>query len=355
VRYHHLMLTTFAALAIGCSGSDNHDPKGKSPAVPTGEDDDTVDSGTAHTGSLADTAVERLEARYVAGPQQLDVLLVVDNSCSMEPHQVALADQFPQVLDDLQASGIDYHVGVTSTDVDPTGSCAGQDPSLSGQLSSFREHRWVDASTANAARVFGGLTKIGTRGSHCEKGLAATYRALEQQSKANAGFRRPTAALHTIILSDEDDQSEDDSPPVVTLDEFIDWFDTMPPGSGFHTLTCIQIVPLNDAGPSCPSQSSIGYRYHDVRDAVGGIGSDILEPFPMGRLSDAIRDRGPIDIALDVPADPASLVVTAERVDSGAVEDLAKHVVYDEATQTVTVSGVLLAEGDEVVVSYMAL
>ena len=48
----------------------------------------------------------------------VDVLFVIDDSCSMEDEQGALTANFPRFMDYFVGSGLDYHVGVVSTDLD---------------------------------------------------------------------------------------------------------------------------------------------------------------------------------------------------------------------------------------------
>src|SRR5439155_26107561 len=48
---------------------------------------------------------------------QLDALFVIDNARYMGPHQRKVADSFHRFLGYLDGNGIDYHVGLVSTDV----------------------------------------------------------------------------------------------------------------------------------------------------------------------------------------------------------------------------------------------
>src|SRR5690349_10507523 len=48
---------------------------------------------------------------------QVDVLFTVDDSSSMEDEQGKLVDNFPRFADYFLGSGVDYHIGVTSTDL----------------------------------------------------------------------------------------------------------------------------------------------------------------------------------------------------------------------------------------------
>src|SRR5687767_15154056 len=49
---------------------------------------------------------------------KVDVLWVIDNSGSMEDEQADLVANFPAFMDFFLGSGLDYHIGVTSTDLD---------------------------------------------------------------------------------------------------------------------------------------------------------------------------------------------------------------------------------------------
>ena len=124
----------------------------------------------------------------------LDVLFVVDNSCSMYEEQMALAVEFEYLLDAMVAEGIDYHVGVVTTD----------DPALQGANSV------IDASLPDPLGAFAAATAVGTVGSGMERGLQYGLEALQMADAGiypNDGFLRDDAILHVVVVSDEDDQS----------------------------------------------------------------------------------------------------------------------------------------------------
>src|SRR5688572_17447955 len=62
-----------------------------------------------------ETRVDRIV--QVVTPQ-VDVLWMIDNSSSMGDEQTALGENFPLFMDFFLNSGLDYHIGVTSSDVD---------------------------------------------------------------------------------------------------------------------------------------------------------------------------------------------------------------------------------------------
>jgi hypothetical protein len=48
---------------------------------------------------------------------QLDLLVVIDNSCSMGDEQTKLRENFPFFMDFFLGSGLDYQIGITSSDL----------------------------------------------------------------------------------------------------------------------------------------------------------------------------------------------------------------------------------------------
>ena len=246
---------------------------------------------------------------------QVDVLFVIDNSGSMRAHQDNLSANFPAFMRTFDGSGLDFHVGVTSTDTNVTGGRCDEDPAaLNGRLNSAMGHRWIDETTLNPVGVLQSLATLGTNGSGCERGLAATYRAREEQIDANAGFFRDDAGLHVVVLSDEQDQSDQATPELVPIDDFIDWMEGQrgPNTSvSFSSFVCV--------ASAAPCQAfDLGTRYLDVTDAVGGIVWDINDDIDLGVnavASSIVANAGFRTLELaSTPADPAALEVTIDGV-----------------------------------------
>jgi len=212
---------------------------------------------------------------------KVDVLFVIDNSCSMDPHQANLADNFPEFMSTFTGSGLDYHIGATSTDIEVDSRCGGRDTALNGRLAQFQGQAWIDENTLDPVFTFNQMALMGSSGSGCEKGLAAAYRALEERrDEENFGFYREDAAIHTVVVSDEQDQTEDDSPPVITLNEFKNWYDGLKQeveDRTFSAVICEQIESNPWPEPSCPSSAYLGTRYADVTDDIGGLTWNILD------------------------------------------------------------------------------
>ncbi len=193
-------------------------------------------------------------------PPEVDVLWVIDNSSSMEDEQGALIEHFPFFADYFVASGTDYHIGVISTDI--------YNPEQNGTLHGVDGVLWIDDETVDPIGQFDDLARLGITGSGDEAGLGAIYRALEEKvDTVNAGFRRPDAALHTVVITDEEDQTP---PWIVSLDEFVAWYRSLAPED---EISFNSIVSYTDEGAPDP-----GLRYLYVTDKVGGVEWDIMDP-----------------------------------------------------------------------------
>lgn len=187
------------------------------------------------------------------GTPKVDVLWVVDNSCSMQEEQDGIAENFPVFLSFFQESGLDWHIGVVSTDMG--------DPLHAGKLRSQAGHRWVDPLTPSPESVLAAMTQMGTGGSGREKGRDAIYWALEVQNQHNFGFFRKDAPLHVIVISDEDDDSVE-----IGENEFLDYMSGLRWGE--DQLTFSSIVSED---PVCPEATTAGVDYIRYTEELGGI------------------------------------------------------------------------------------
>jgi hypothetical protein len=135
---------------------------------------------------------------YTQDNATVDVLWVVDNSGSLSDKRMRLAGQFDRFLSVLIAAHVDYHIGVTSTDLTPTG----DDGRLRGPF--------IDRNTPNARDLFRAQVSFpNDRNISLEEGLGGMERAITPPNTLgpNAGFLRNEAALAVIVVSDEDDSS----------------------------------------------------------------------------------------------------------------------------------------------------
>ena len=131
------------------------------------------------------------ETFTITEDKKADILMIVDNSCSMSEEQSTLASNTELFINSLDASGIDYRIAVITTDryafVGPV----------------------IDPTMSDPALELSNQVNVGTAGSPYEQGLSMASKALNPPGMAAPGgiFLRPDARLSLIWISDEDDSS----------------------------------------------------------------------------------------------------------------------------------------------------
>ncbi len=170
------------------------------------------------------------EAPLVA-PQKTDILFVIDNSGSMFEEQEGLARELPAFIEELEKGGgaaHDFQVGVITTAVYQNGRIGGVNQYLeykdqAGRLQAVGGERILRSSDPELRSKFAELVKQGTGGSGQETPFEAVRLAVTeladvpQEEGGNAGFLRDGARLLVVVVSDEDDCSEMQRPPVVEV------------------------------------------------------------------------------------------------------------------------------------------
>jgi len=231
---------------------------------------------------------------------KVDVLWVVDNSGSMYEEQEALAGNFSGFIGWAQALGVDYHIGVTSTDM--------EDPDHSGKLQGTI--RVIDPSTPNPTEVFGDNVRLGTDGSPYEMGLAASHAALSPPlvNGYNAGFLRDDAKLTIIYVSDEEDQSP------AAVEFYVQYFLNLKGTREWVTLSAICGDLPDGCTDATMGSASPAPRYHEVLTRTGGAFHSICQTDWSGLMTDLGEDAfAPIrTFPLSRPADPATIQVTVD-------------------------------------------
>jgi hypothetical protein len=186
----------------------------------------TLTAGLTHLGKYAlvdlqtSSAVLSTTQRPV---KDVDVLFLVDNSPSMERNQKNLVSNFPKLIQRLDQAGLNYRVGVVSSDLGagsysiPT--CERPDGD-GGKLQSAPRQKgcvaprdaWIekiDGKTNvpgdDVATAFSCIAQLGTGGCGFEQQLESVYRAFDPTT--NPGFVRSNAALAVVFITDEDDCS----------------------------------------------------------------------------------------------------------------------------------------------------
>ncbi len=144
------------------------------------------------------TTVARTD-EVVLAPRKVDVLFVVDDSCSMADSQAAFTEAADLITDAITQRGADVHLAVVTTDMD--------DGSKSGRFQG--SPAVLDANSANLLTTLETRFSPGIEGSGDEQGIAAVVAAVTSPlvDNENAGFLRDDADLAVVILSDENDFS----------------------------------------------------------------------------------------------------------------------------------------------------
>ena len=287
------------------------------------------------------------------GNDTVDILFVVDDSQSMAEEHEALAHGFGALAKQLLDARADFHIGVVSTSVDPAlgraGVLQGTPPFLT------REDPELEAQLAARADV-------GTNGSDKEKGLHAAALAVSAPLRAtrNAGFRRDHAALHVIVVSDEDDCSDDgaldglpasdcyDAP--MALLPVADAVRRIESAAGERPWISAIVSPLHEP---CGAFGAVGERYLEAVFQTGGAVGSICAPDwdavlrDLGLTSLGLREQFP----LSAVADPATIevFVNGESAEQSPVDGWT----YDEDTIKVIFHGwAVPPRGARIVVTY---
>lgn len=141
----------------------------------------------------------RTDTFQQVGTRKVDVLFVLDDSCSMAEEQGALAQNFSAFINSASIRNVDFQIGITTTTVE-----SAQAGDLVGPI--------LRNGSPSLEREFAQQANVGVRGSGREQGLEAMLAAFQKSEQAvghNRGFIRALdgAVLGVIFVSDEDDQS----------------------------------------------------------------------------------------------------------------------------------------------------
>ena len=217
---------------------------------------------------------------HQADNNEVDILWVVDNSNSMTEEQVSLANGFSTFIEEMESTGTDFHLGVITTSFDTgdlnRGKLLGDPPVITQD---------DDYVAAFQTRV-----KVGGGGSQKEKGLEAATFALSpvMTTGPNTGFLRPDAQLLVMVVSDEDDCSDngvlDNEPPeacytqqdkLIPVTEFVVELRELKDSPDLAMLSAI-VGPLETEAAGC-NDTWPGHRYMEVAKYMGGQSANICE------------------------------------------------------------------------------
>lgn len=138
-------------------------------------------------------------AQEVTFSNKVDIIMVIDNSSSMDVYQNKLSNEAVGMIDQLNASGMDYNIAVITTDMSSFGT--------GGVF--LGAPKFLTKSTANLKSVLTQRIKQGSGGNSQEQGLNSLMKVLSSNYLNGEGreFLRTDALLAVITLSNEDDHS----------------------------------------------------------------------------------------------------------------------------------------------------
>ena len=199
---------------------------------------------------------------FIQGDSLVDILLVVDDSCSMGDEQAALATNFASFMSSAATSNGNWHIGVTTTDMFSVRGVLKRTPTNPATLT---------PTTPNVATLFAQKILVGTSGSGLEQPFAGMAAALTEPNKSgpNAGFIRPNAALSVVIVTDALEQSPNSAGSYLTT------LRSLKPGH--PELVSVSVVgPFSPPGPMCITEGSVDDgRFNALITSTGGVRSDI--------------------------------------------------------------------------------
>lgn len=295
---------------------------------------------------------------------EVDILFVIDNSCSMTEEQASLTANFRSFIQFAETQALDYQIAVISTDMStcpwpvapdrpsrlPQGRCGYfADGSPFERDPSWRLIR--PGTEPDPETAFEVVATQGTNGSGIELGLEAAYRAMTAPliTGWNAGFLRPSASLALIFVSDEDDQSNN------SVDFYVNFFLAIKGFRNTNLLSASAIV--GDRDDQCGEVSDPGLRYLDVAVRTGGVIERICTPDWARSLQNLGQTVFGFKRQFFLNNQPAagSVEVSIDGVTVPAQRDGRAIWTYDPGSNSIEFSALSTPEpGSEIVVTYQA-
>ncbi len=301
-------------------------------------DEGALDVPTAGTGAENTSYEQTFTQEYF---DEVDVLWVVDNSCSMGEELQQVRDNFASFVGEFVNLGLDYHLAVVTTDMD--------NPTHSGRI----QGSVVTPASSDPETEFLTYIDQGSSGSGSERGFDATQAALTEPllSGANAGFFRDDAALAVIVVSDENDQSG------VSSSSFASWMLGLKSDSSMVSFSAI----CGDRGLGCLEwvgtdtlQANGGDAYIDVTEDTDGFFASICTSDYDEALQHLSLTAAGMTVSFLLDREPANLSEIVVEVEGAAIAyDVYDGWSYQTDTNAIIFHGdAIPGPGDTVYVSY---
>ncbi len=291
-----------------------------------------------------------------SGNPYVDVLFVVDNSESMAGEVTRLGQAMETFFRQFSTMAVDYHIGVTTTDMDR----GGEQGQLLGPV--------ISSTTSNGAAEFRRQLTTGTAGSIDEKGFLAAESALSSpmvNATYNRDFLRPHASLAVVVLSDEDDAEAIASAPFGgsnrrRASDFVTWLEGMkadPDDTSFSGMVGPPNGGLIACGIFSGGSASAAPHYNYAITQTQGVFANIcnfdVSPFLqyLAFVVGGYQSQFPLDSTpAESGCDDITVTVSGEEV---ACHDAINGWTYDASSNTIEIHGDSIPQGgDDTIISY---
>ena len=259
-----------------------------------------------------------------------DVLWIMEGSSSMQDELDVMRADFPAYMETIHRSNVDYRVGVLPMKINI----------LMGELAVVGGHKWVDRATPNPTSVFTTMmdnaTTGGSSGYHFD-----VLRACLRRPPGHCirdGFRRDSAPLHTIVVTDERNRS------MISIGQFVAFYNRQTDSPSERTFSAI--IDLSEGEDFATASREIGGVVVDIAnpdyqrvlaqfaETVAGSGSEdefFLTRWPVQETITLAVVQDGLELALPLEEDwrydvaRNAVIVAAEGLPAGELEVVVRY------------------------------
>jgi hypothetical protein len=221
--------------------------------------------------------VAQVQDVVVTTNNRADILVVIDNSGSMNPEQASMAARFGTFLDQLK--NLDWQVAIVTTDVDWD---ADKKDGRFLKFSGFSSDTYILNSSMNLATAKQAFSATIQRprdeGSWNEQGIRATYRAIERSqnnnlvvNSPNRAFFRSGAAFAALVVTDANETNSAGTLVSNIPENLIKLVNTTWSGQKPFSYHSIIVRPGDSACLAVASNEGYGHAYDSLSKLTGGV------------------------------------------------------------------------------------
>ncbi len=251
-------------------------------------------------------------------PAEVDVLVIVDNSFSMQPYQEQLSGNFDAFVSFFEEANVDYRMGVLTTntldsDHGISNGCTADEVGEIPPAGELVGSTYITPDTPKADKLFADLVQVGICGVGLEMGFESAWRSLKIDTPLNKEFRRPDASLSLLFVSDEEDGSP--LPPRTYVDLIRNEIGAIDDRKRFN-VSALVYTDGEECKPAQREAATPGERFRSAVNATGGVLGDICSPdydILLTDMSLAAARLTEVFFLADEP-DPGTLEVSVDDV-----------------------------------------